>query len=92
MANKKIGIHCFVKGRVQGVWFRASTQTTANEHRLKGFARNLNDGRVEVVAFGDEDKIKILREWLKQGPPLAKVEDLKVEEIPWEEYDGFDIK
>ena len=90
--TKKMGMRCYVTGRVQGVWFRASTQTVANKHQLSGWASNLADGRVEVVAFGDEDKIAILRKWLHQGPPLAKVTDIIIEEIPWEERVNFEIR
>lgn len=70
-----------VSGRVQGVWFRGSTQRRARELGLDGFARNLADGRVEVVASGDAAAVEELAAWLRQGPPLAEVE--AVERLPW---------
>jgi acylphosphatase len=66
----------FVSGRVQGVAFRAYTRAQANALGLHGYARNLSDGRVEVLAAGDTDAIERLAEWLQHGPPLARVDDL----------------
>ena len=64
----------FVSGRVQGVAFRAYTRAQANALDLRGHARNLSDGRVEVLAVGDAAAIERLAEWLQHGPPLARVE------------------
>ena len=63
-----------VSGKVQGVWFRASTREQAVALGLRGHARNLDDGRVEVLAVGDADAIESLAAWLQHGPPLAKVD------------------
>ena len=62
-----------VKGRVQGVWFRESTRRQAAFLNLTGYAINLPDGSVEVLACGDSAAIDRLAEWLQQGPPLASV-------------------
>lgn len=86
-----ICIHCYVAGRVQGVWFRASTKEQADQLGITGWARNLPDGRVEVIAYGEKDQLKKLHEWLKCGPRLAKITDLSYEELPWQEYKGFDV-
>lgn len=64
----------FVSGRVQGVFFRASAKHQAQVLGLRGYARNLDDGRVEVLACGDADAVRSLASWLRQGPKLAKVE------------------
>ena len=64
----------FVSGRVQGVAFRAYTRAQANALDLRGYARNLPDGRVEVLAVGDAAAIERLAEWLQHGPPLARVD------------------
>jgi acylphosphatase len=64
----------FVSGRVQGVFFRAATRAQAMELGLRGYARNLHDGRVEVLVVGDVQALEHLAEWLKHGPPHAKVE------------------
>ncbi|HEX3915589.1 MAG TPA: acylphosphatase [Steroidobacteraceae bacterium] len=63
-----------VTGRVQGVTFRHSTRLQAQRLGLRGFARNLPDGSVEVVAQGSVSAIDALRQWLKHGPAPARVE------------------
>lgn len=63
-----------VSGRVQGVFFRASTREQASALGLRGYARNLADGRVEVLAAGDLAAIDRLAEWLQHGPPQANVD------------------
>jgi len=66
-----------VTGKVQGVFFRASTREQALRLGLRGLARNLADGRVEVVALGAPDAIDRLEVWLQEGPPLARVEHVE---------------
>ena len=63
-----------VRGKVQGVWFRASTRAQAERLGLRGHARNLADGSVEVIAAGGADAINALERWLHVGPPLARVD------------------
>lgn len=68
---------CFVvSGKVQGVFFRASTRHEAQRLGLHGHARNLADGRVEVIAHGSDEALRELEQWLWQGPPAAHVEDV----------------
>jgi acylphosphatase len=62
-----------IEGRVQGVWFRESTRRTAVPLGITGYARNLSDGSVEVLACGERAALDRLTEWLKQGPPMAQV-------------------
>lgn len=69
--------HFIISGRVQGVWFRASARDRAIALGLRGHARNLPDGRVEVLAVGDPDAIEQLAQWLRYGPPMARVEELE---------------
>ncbi|MFP4081442.1 MAG: acylphosphatase [Candidatus Aminicenantes bacterium] len=84
--------HIFVSGRVQGVFFRDHTQRWASSLQITGWVRNLRDGRVEVVAEGDREKINSLIGKLKKGPPSSYVENV---EVNWEDYkgefDGFRI-
>ena len=75
-----------VGGHVQGVFFRTSTREQALRLGLRGHARNLDDGRVEVVAVGGAQAIEALAQWLEDGPPAARVSD--VERFPHEADDA----
>jgi len=89
--NKRI--HIFVSGFVQGVFFRASTQKKTKELDLKGWVSNLDDGRVEILAEGSEEKLKELLKWLKKGPLISRVEKVDFEwEDFKEEFDSFEIR
>lgn len=84
--------HIFVSGIVQGVNFRYYTAATATELGLKGWVRNMRDGRVEVLCEGEEEKVNQMIEWCRKGPPSASVRGVGV---VMEEYIGefsaFDI-
>jgi len=75
------GARFLVSGRVQGVWFRAATRERALALHLQGFARNLVDGGVEVVAVGADTALAELEQWLWEGPPLAKVASVRREAL-----------
>ncbi|OON40815.1 acylphosphatase [Izhakiella australiensis] len=87
----KKGVLAWVHGRVQGVGFRYSTQQQARELGLSGHARNLDDGSVEVLAWGDPEQVDSLINWLKAGGPRsAKVERVLTEpHQPQQEPDRF---
>lgn len=70
-----------VRGKVQGVYYRASTRDHALALGVMGSARNLDDGSVEVVAVGTGNAISELERWLWQGPPSARVADVRREEL-----------
>ena len=72
----------YVSGRVQGVFFRASTREHALRLGLDGRAVNLADGRVEVVAAGAPDALAALEAWLRKGPPGARVDAVESGPIP----------
>jgi acylphosphatase len=81
-----------VHGSVQGVFFRANTKDIALGLGLKGYAKNKEDGCVEVVAEGPEEKLKELISFCKRGPELAKVGIVKVEfSNAKDEFKGFEI-
>ncbi len=92
MGEDRRRIHCRVSGKVQGVWYRASTQREAHALGLAGWVRNLEDGRVELVAEGPRDAVEQLEAWLRHGPPHAHVERVAVaDERPAGARRGFDI-
>ncbi len=71
-------VYIIVHGKVQGVFFRANTKQAALSLGLTGYARNNEDGSVEVIAEGPEDKVKELIEFCKKGPERAKVTKVDV--------------
>ncbi|NJA04345.1 acylphosphatase [Methylococcaceae bacterium WWC4] len=86
-------LHIIVKGRVQGVYFRAYTQKQAVKLNLSGFVRNLSDGSVEIVASGHPDDLQKLVAWCHKGPLLAKVAELVVNaHQPDEHWQAFEIR
>ncbi len=72
---------CTVTGRVQGVGFRASTRQRGQALGLAVRARNLADGRVEVIARGSEDALDALCDWLRTGPRFAQVAEVRCESL-----------
>ena len=83
--------HLIVSGRVQGVFFRDNTRRKAEELGLTGYAKNLPDGTVEVVAEGNEDKINELIEFIKKGPGIAMVEGINLKHKEPENFKSFKI-
>ena len=71
--------HYIVEGRVQGVFFRASTKDYADDIGVRGWVRNQSNGNVETVACGAEQQLVTLEAWLNKGPPMAMVKRVKVE-------------
>ena len=70
---------CLVSGYVQGVFFRASTRERAQALGVAGYVRNLSDGRVEVLACGPVHSVEHLCNWLREGPPGARVSEVQCE-------------
>ena len=77
--------HLRIYGRVQGVFFRASTREQAQKRGLSGWVENLRDGSVEAVIEGPRQEVEEVVDWAEEGPPRANVEDLQVD---WEEATG----
>jgi len=86
-------LHALVSGRVQGVFFRASTQEEGQRLGLAGWARNLPDGRVEVVAQGPQPALDALVAYLHRGPAAARVDDVVVNwETPDDDLRDFGVR
>jgi acylphosphatase len=79
-SNVTRAVRYLIAGRVQGVYYRAATAARAQQLRMRGLARNLPDGRVEVIAAGDDAAQRELAAWLWHGPPAARVDSVQVEE------------
>lgn len=84
--------HVFISGKVQGVFFRATTRDEANKRDIGGWVKNLSDGRVEAVFEGEEEKVEEMIEFCHEGPSAAEVKDVDVE---WQghkdEFSGFKV-
>lgn len=87
-----VRVHLFISGRVQGVYFRASVEDLSQELGLSGWARNLSDGRVEIVFEGEKEKVNKAIAWCHKGPPGAKVDEVVVLNEKPEGETGFRIK
>ena len=91
-AGKRTRAHVFVTGRVQGVYYRATTRDAARERGVDGWVRNLDDGRVEAVFEGPRDRVEEMVERCHEGSPAANVEDVEVEYGEPEGEEGFEIR
>jgi acylphosphatase len=90
---KQIRAHVTIRGRVQGVYFRASTVYEAQNRGLTGWVRNCSDGSVEAVAEGDPNKVEEWIAWCGRGPLGARVEKVEVKRLPYlGEFQAFQIK
>jgi len=83
MANKRV--HLVVRGRVQGVFFRAATQREARRLGLTGWVKNRTDGSIEMLAEGEEEAVKELSSWAYHGPSAARVDHV---DVRWRGYTG----
>jgi acylphosphatase len=82
-----------VSGRVQGVFFRASTQRQARRHGVRGWVRNVGDGTVEAWLEGGGDGVDAVEAWVRRGgPPAARVDDVRIEAVAPEGHEGFAIR
>lgn len=81
----KTRAHVFIAGKVQGVYFRANTKRKADSLSLKGWVRNLPDGRVEAVFEGEEEPIRRILDFCNHGPQDAVVEQV---DLTWDKYTG----
>ncbi|MFC7076261.1 acylphosphatase [Haloarcula halophila] len=84
--------HVFVSGRVQGVYYRATTRDTAREQGVDGWVKNLDDGRVEAVFEGNEEVVEAMIDFCHEGSKRADVTDVEVTYEDPEGLDGFEVR
>lgn len=87
----RVCYRCFIGGRVQGVFFRGAAREQAMRLGVTGYARNLADGRVEVLLCGETAAVAQLREWLRTGPAMAEVTGLTCEPLDYRPHVDFMI-
>ena len=85
-------VHVYVSGRVQGVFYRATTRDRAQQEGVDGWVKNLDDGRVEAVFEGDPDDVESMVEFCYEGSDMADVSTVEVSEEEPEGIDGFRIR
>lgn len=81
-----------VSGRVQGVWFRKYTREAAVSFGIRGFVENASDGSVYLEAEGSPEELKQLLEWLQDGSPLSRVDEVRFDEGPVTGFTSFEIR
>jgi acylphosphatase len=91
MSDERVRRRVVVRGRVQGVWFRGSTQRRARTLGLAGWVRNRPDGSVEAVFEGSRPAVEAALAFCREGPPGARVEGIELREEPLEGLRGFDV-
>lgn len=90
MAKQRV--HLFVKGKVQGVFFRQALKVMAKKNKVHGWVRNLKDGRVETVLEGEDVDVSSMVEWCHAGPANARVEDIEIRNEKYTgEFSKFDV-
>ncbi|MBI5683129.1 MAG: acylphosphatase [Deltaproteobacteria bacterium] len=89
---RKVRAHLIIEGIVQGVFFRANTKDTAFSHNVNGWVRNTRDGKVEAMLEGDEEAVKKVIKWCRQGPSGAMVDSVDIKWLDYTgEFTGFNI-
>jgi len=88
-----VRVHLLISGEVQGVFFRSNARDFARELGLKGWVRNLPDGRVECVIEGEKEKVERMVRFCREGPPGSSIENLDIKrEKPTKEFRGFEVR
>ena len=84
-------VRLIIKGKVQGVFYRATAKDVADLLAIKGWVKNLPDNNVEITATATDESLQKFIAWCKQGPPKAKVDEVIVEYLDLQEFSGFKI-
>lgn len=84
-------IRLIIKGKVQGVFYRVTAKDVADMLGVKGRVKNLPDNNVEITATATDELLQKFIAWCKQGPPKARVDEVAVEDIAFEELNEFRI-
>jgi acylphosphatase len=84
-------LHIKVKGKVQGVFYRATAREVAGEIGLQGWVRNTEDGDVEIMATGSDEQLQAFLGWCRKGPSGARVDDVVFSQKDETTFEGFSI-
>ena len=84
-------IHLFIKGKVQGVFYRVTAKKVADKYKITGWVKNTKEGNVEITATGSEEFLNKFIQWCKTGPEKATVEDVIITTLPAHSFSDFKI-
>jgi acylphosphatase len=84
-------VHLLIKGKVQGVFYRATAKDVAQELQLTGWVKNTKEGNVEIVVTGTNEKLQQFTEWCRQGPSKAEVTNVEITMEDEKAFDKFSI-
>ena len=87
----KKAVRLYIKGTVQGIFFRQFIKDNAERNNVKGFVRNLEDGRVEVFIEGNQEDVEKMIELCKKGPKHSQIEDVEIKEEKFQDFKEFKI-
>ena len=90
--TERVQAHVFVSGRVQGVFYRSETRSTADKLGIDGWVCNLPDGRVEAVFEGKKTAVEAMLNWCHQGSPAAQVSEVRVDYTQVQGISGFQVR
>jgi len=84
-------LHLMIKGKVQGVFYRATAGKVAKQWDISGWVRNTKEGHVEIVASGKDEQLNSFVNWCKLGPSRARVDQVEVQVTAEQDFEGFEI-
>ena len=87
----KKAVRLYIKGLIQGIFFRSFIKTNAEKYNVKGFTRNLEDGRVEVFLEGNSPDVNKMIELCNQGPKHSQIKDVQIKQERFQEFKTFKI-
>ncbi len=87
----KKSVRLYIKGTIQGVFYRSFVKENAERYNVKGFVRNLEDGRVEVFLEGNADDVNKMIELCKKGPKHSQIKDVEIKQEPFQGFNNFKI-
>ena len=87
----KKSVRLYIKGTVQGIFYRSFIKEYAEKYNVKGFVRNLEDGRVEAFLEGNSEDVNKMIEVCKQGPKHSKIRDIQIKQEPFQGFNNFKV-
>ena len=87
----KKSVRLYIEGVVQGIFFRSFVKENAERHNIKGFTRNLEDGRVEIFLEGDTNSVNTMIELCKKGPKHSQIKNIQIKPEKFQDFKSFKV-